>query len=155
MPDLGQWFGERGYLAAYTGKWHVGGRDAHKSFTTLTLDPSKLGEHSDPAVSRSAEAFLRNYDGDKRSSCRSASCSRTTAATGGSGARGHRVAAVSVHRGRPSARTGDPAPEAGGTPYDVSDSRAGQAARDPLWSDLQWRYYIWAYYGRSKWWTLR
>jgi arylsulfatase A-like enzyme len=65
IPDLGQWFRDRGYEPFYSGKWHVPGRDPHASFTCLTANPSGQGEHCDPVVSRSAQAFLRNYRGDK------------------------------------------------------------------------------------------
>ncbi|MHB9036432.1 MAG: sulfatase family protein [Armatimonadota bacterium] len=65
MPDLGQWFGAHGYTTSYSGKWHVPGRDAYKSFNVLAADPSGLGEHSDSTISISAESFLRSYSGEK------------------------------------------------------------------------------------------
>ena len=65
VPDLGQWLGARGYSPFYSGKWHVPGRDPRASFTCITADLTGLGEHGDPVVSRSAQAFLTSYDGDK------------------------------------------------------------------------------------------
>lgn len=64
LPDLGQWFGARGYLAAYAGKWHVPGRGLFRSFNVLTPG-SGLGEVTDGAVSRAGEAFLHGYRGDQ------------------------------------------------------------------------------------------
>lgn len=65
MPDLGQWFRSRGYDTFYTGKWHIPGRANDAGFTVLTSNPSHLGQHTDSVVSKSAQAFLRNYSGDK------------------------------------------------------------------------------------------
>lgn len=64
MPDLGQWFGARGYEAAYAGKWHVPARPLDKSFKVLTPGLG-IGEQGDAAVSRAAQAFLGNYAADK------------------------------------------------------------------------------------------
>jgi len=64
LPDLGQWFGARGYEPVYAGKWHIPGRDLNKSFRVLTPGHG-FGEHGDAAVSRAAEAFFMNYRGDK------------------------------------------------------------------------------------------
>ncbi|MBM4049678.1 MAG: DUF4976 domain-containing protein [Planctomycetes bacterium] len=64
MPDLGQWFGARGYEPVYIGKWHIPGRDFTKSFRVLTPGHG-VGEHGDAAISRAAQAFLLNYRGDK------------------------------------------------------------------------------------------
>lgn len=65
MPDLGQWLKSRGYATFYTGKWHMPGRGNESGFTVLTSNPSHLGQHTDSVVSKSAQAFLRNYSGDK------------------------------------------------------------------------------------------
>jgi len=65
FPDLGQWFSSRGYEAIYSGKWHIPGRDPSTSFRVMTSDPSGQGEHCDVMVSRSAQAFLADYSGDK------------------------------------------------------------------------------------------
>lgn len=65
VPDLGQWLGSRGYFTAYTGKWHVPGRNANLSFSNLFIDPSGQGEEADPVVSRSAQSFLGSYADDK------------------------------------------------------------------------------------------
>lgn len=65
MPDLGQWFGTRGYRPFYSGKWHIPGRDPNGGFTVLTANPSGLGEHTDPVISRTAQSFLADYSGDK------------------------------------------------------------------------------------------
>ena len=64
MPDLGQWFGARGYEPVYAGKWHIPGRNFNKSFRVLTAGHF-VGEHGDAAVSRSAEGFFRGFKGDK------------------------------------------------------------------------------------------
>ncbi len=64
MPDLGQWFGARGYEPVYVGKWHVTGRDCHKSFRVLH-GGTGVGEHCDAAIARTAQGFLANYRGDK------------------------------------------------------------------------------------------
>ena len=59
MPDLGQWFGARGYDAVYGGKWHVTGRPFVQSFRVITPGTG-IGELSDDAVARAAEGFLRS-----------------------------------------------------------------------------------------------
>jgi arylsulfatase A-like enzyme len=64
IPDLGQWFGARGYAAVYAGKWHVTGRAVHKSFQLLP-GGHFCGQHGDGTVARAAESFLLNYKGDK------------------------------------------------------------------------------------------
>lgn len=65
IPDLGQWFRSHGYETFYSGKWHIPGRALSGSFNTLTGEPSGQGEHCDPMVSRTAQAFLHSYTGDK------------------------------------------------------------------------------------------
>lgn len=65
MPDLGQWLKTRGYSTFYTGKWHMPGRANTSGFTVLTSNPSHLGQHTDGVVSKSAQAFFRDYSGDK------------------------------------------------------------------------------------------
>lgn len=65
IPDLGQWFRENGYESFYSGKWHIPGRNPNASFNCLTADPSGQGQHQDSVVARSAQGFLRNYNGDK------------------------------------------------------------------------------------------
>lgn len=64
IPDLGQWFGARGYEAVYVGKWHVTGRPVHKSFQVLP-GGHWSGQHGDGAVARAAESFLRHFRSDK------------------------------------------------------------------------------------------
>lgn len=64
LPDLGQWFGARGYQPYYAGKWHIPGRAVNQSFRVLT-NGHGIGEHGDVTVSRAAEAFLRSYRGDE------------------------------------------------------------------------------------------
>jgi choline-sulfatase len=59
MPDLGQWFGARGYDALYAGKWHVTGRDFTPSFRVLSHGHG-LGEHGDATVARAAREYLRS-----------------------------------------------------------------------------------------------
>jgi len=60
MPDLGQWFGARGYDALYAGKWHVTGRDHTRSFRVLTHGHG-LGEHGDASVARAAREVFRSH----------------------------------------------------------------------------------------------
>ncbi|MEW6359527.1 MAG: sulfatase-like hydrolase/transferase [Planctomycetota bacterium] len=64
MPDLGQWFGARGYEPVYAGKWHVPGRPLDQSFRVLTCG-HPVGEHGDAAISRAVEGFLLGDRGDK------------------------------------------------------------------------------------------
>jgi choline-sulfatase len=59
MPDMGQWFSERGYDSVYSGKWHVTARPLTESFRVLTPG-SGIGEVTDGMVSRAAEGFLRS-----------------------------------------------------------------------------------------------
>ena len=59
LPDLGQWFGQRGYEAVYVGKWHVPARDVQQSFRVLPGGTGQ-GELGDAAVSRACQGFLRN-----------------------------------------------------------------------------------------------
>jgi arylsulfatase A-like enzyme len=147
LPDLGQWFGERGYFPVYTGKWHVPGRDPSQSFTALTANPSNLGEHCDPAVSRSAEAFLRSYDGDKPfflnvGFLQPHDCCHW------------RIGRPEDVSQLPYGLTEDdlpPAPETLRLRLKEPPTMSRQLERvrqreTPLWSDLMWRYYIWAYY---------
>ncbi|MCX8038831.1 MAG: sulfatase-like hydrolase/transferase [Candidatus Sumerlaeia bacterium] len=64
LPDLGQWFGARGYEPVYAGKWHITGRSVGQSFKVLTPGTG-IGEHSDGGVARAAQQFLSHYRGDK------------------------------------------------------------------------------------------
>lgn len=46
IPDLGQWLTKKGnYNAAYSGKWHVNGRDVAKSFDLIYGKPIGKGDY--------------------------------------------------------------------------------------------------------------
>lgn len=59
---MGKWLGENGYSTAHIGKWHVPGRELLDSFD-LVYSHSRQGEYGDRAVAREAEAYLHNYKG--------------------------------------------------------------------------------------------
>jgi len=146
MPDLGQWFRARGYEAFYSGKWHIPGRDPSASFNALTANPSGQGEHCDPTVSRSAQAFLRNYQGDKPfflslgflqpHDC----CYWVFAHRADIGA----LPYPSIEKQLP--------PLPANFDYDVEEPEAlkkhlqNLRKQTGMWSKLHWRYYLWSYY---------
>lgn len=60
-PNLGQWFGARGYETLYCGKWHLPGGYQPKVPGFHTLPAGKAqGAISDTAVSHACEAYIRN-----------------------------------------------------------------------------------------------
>jgi len=65
-PNLGQWFGARGYETIYCGKWHLpGGYQPNvPGFHTLPAGRAQ-GDLSDTAVSHACEAYLHNRPKDK------------------------------------------------------------------------------------------
>lgn len=146
MPDLGQWFKSRGYATFYTGKWHIPGRDNSSGFTVMTSNPSHLGQHTDSVVSKSAQAFLKNYSGDKPfflnvgllqpHDC----CHWHTAHEGYTG-------------GSPYPRLKDqlpPLPEnfasVGKEPKVQEEHLTKLRRKTEAWTDEFWRFYIWSYY---------
>ena len=146
MPDLGQWFKGRGYNTFYTGKWHMPGRDNGSGFTVLTSNPSHLGQHTDSVVSKSAQAFLSSYAGDKPfflsvgllqpHDC----CHWHTAHEGYTG-------------GLPYPQIKDELPplpdnfeSIGKEPKVLKEHLEKLRAKTSAWSDEFWRYYIWSYY---------
>ena len=146
MPDLGQWFGARGYAPFYTGKWHIPGRDPASGFNVITDTPSGIGELTDPIVSRSAQAFLSSYSGDKPfflsvSLLQPHDCCYWVFAR-------HedltKLPYPSLERKLPRLPKNHN--------YDVEEPPTLKRMLDglrkwtSLWSDLQWRYYIWSYY---------
>ncbi|MAA90444.1 MAG: hypothetical protein CL914_09685 [Deltaproteobacteria bacterium] len=64
IPDLGQWLRECGYDCAYTGKWHVTGRDLTGSFDVLHRGHG-MGELQDSDVARTAVAYIQNREDDR------------------------------------------------------------------------------------------
>ena len=65
-PNLGQWFGDRGYRTVYCGKWHLPGGYQPKvpGFDTLPAGRAQ-GDLSDTLVSHACEAWIRNRPADK------------------------------------------------------------------------------------------
>ncbi|MGH8476596.1 MAG: sulfatase family protein [Methylococcales bacterium] len=63
LPDLGQWFENRGYESFYSGKWHIPNRNVNKSFRVLTPEFG-IGQHVDSGTSRAAQGFLMNDRGN-------------------------------------------------------------------------------------------
>ena len=65
-PNLGQWFGARGYETVYCGKWHLPGGYQAKVPGFHTLPAGKgQGDLSDTSVSHACEAYLRSRPKDK------------------------------------------------------------------------------------------
>jgi choline-sulfatase len=122
------------------------GRANESGFTVLTSNPSHLGQHTDSVVSKSAQAFLRDYSGDKPfflnvgllqpHDC----CYWITTHAGYTG-------------GLPYAQIKDEMPT---LPENFEcDNKEPQVLRDHLekirrnpstWTDEFWRYYVWSYY---------
>ena len=146
VPDLGQWLGARGYSPFYSGKWHMPGRDANAGFTCLAADPSGLGEHTDPVVSRSAQAFLTSYDGDKPfflslGFLQPHDCCYWVFA---------RPSDLEKLPDGLSGRDLPPLPD--NFDYHADEPATMHKQMDKIrkwtarWSPLQWRYYMWSYY---------
>ncbi|MHB9037683.1 MAG: sulfatase family protein [Armatimonadota bacterium] len=146
VPDLGQWLGARGYNSFYSGKWHIPGRDPSIGFNCLTWNPGLDGEQTDALVSRSAQSFLRSYDGDKpfflsvgltqpHDCCYWALARRGDIETLPGGLNEHDL---------------PPLPEnfecSMDGPSTMRKHTDGIRGVTKLWSPLQWRYYLWSYY---------
>ena len=146
LPDLGQWFKTRGYEPFYSGKWHVPGRNPRDSFNVLTADLTGQGEHGDAVVSRTAQAFLGSYSGDKpfflslgflqpHDCCYWVFAHEEDIAE---------CPYPSIENDLP------PLPE--NFHYDVEEAEALSKFMGRIrgltrkWSPLLWRYYIWSYY---------
>lgn len=146
MPDLGQWLKSRGYATFYTGKWHIPGRDNNSGFTVMTSSPSHLGQHTDSVVSKSAQAFLKNYSGDKPfflnigllqpHDC----CHWHTAHEGYTGGSPYPRLKTSL----------PPLPanfeSVGNEPKVQAEHLEKLRKKTIAWTDEFWRYYIWSYY---------
>jgi arylsulfatase A-like enzyme len=146
LPDLGQWFTERGYEAVYSGKWHVPRRDVSQSFRFLPSG-SGQGELGDGAVSRACQGYLANRTG-----------SDPFFLTAGF-LQPHDICYWIMQHARdmgelPYPEILDELPEL--PPNFEFDAREPQAVierhrikkpgRAPSqWSKLHWRYYLWAY----------
>ncbi|VGO13533.1 Choline-sulfatase [Pontiella desulfatans] len=68
LPLLSQELQKGGYYTAHFGKWHVPGRDVHQMFD-LTHDDQLMGEHQDAITARSVAGFISNHKGDKPFFC--------------------------------------------------------------------------------------
>ena len=145
MPDLGQWFKSRGYDTFYSGKWHIPGRANESGFTVLTSNPSHLGQHTDGVVSRSAQAFFKNYSGDKPFFFSTGLLQPHDCC--------YWVTSHAENRGGlPYPTIKDELPPLPQNfeynvkePKALSDHLAGLRAKRE-WSDEFWRYYMWSYY---------
>jgi arylsulfatase A-like enzyme len=62
VPNLGQWFGERGYETVYCGKWHLMDEYPAQAIPGFAVLPAGNGEGcvTDPFVSRACQAYLRH-----------------------------------------------------------------------------------------------
>jgi len=147
IPDLGQWLGTRGYDPVYIGKWHVPYRDQYTSFRTLH-GGTGIGEHSDGATARAAQAFLM----DRRSS--------TPFFLSLGFLQPHDICYwIRLHRDDlqslpvPEAAVDLPAlppnfyviPEESATFRAFKRTGDGATLQDG-WSELHWRYYLWSYH---------
>ena len=67
-PNLGQWFGARGYETVYCGKWHLPGGYQPKVPGFHTLPAGKgQGDLNDTIVSHACEAYIRSRPKDRDS----------------------------------------------------------------------------------------
>lgn len=145
MPDLGQWLSARGYDSVYAGKWHVTGRPFTKSFRVLTPD-SGIGELTDGAISRAAEGFLRS----RRTSdgpfflnvglLQPHDCCYWVFE--------HRGAEPADLMGRLPADLPPLPPNHASSPAEPAlvRQRRRQQAGAAVWTETQWRWYLWNYY---------
>lgn len=62
VPNLGQWFGERGYETVYCGKWHLPKEYPEKKIPGFDVLPAGGGEGSlaDPYVAKACQTYLRH-----------------------------------------------------------------------------------------------
>ncbi|MCP4309685.1 MAG: sulfatase-like hydrolase/transferase [Bacteroidetes bacterium] len=136
IPDLGQWLTKHGnYKSAYSGKWHVNGRDVTKSFDLLYGKPMGKGEYIDGSVARACMGFLENYSGDEPFFLNAGflnphDCCYSCGAAGGQGKLGF---AGEIEDQLP------PLPENW-----VKPEKPWGFTGD--WTELDWRYYIYTYY---------
>jgi len=145
LPDLGQWLGPKGYLPVYAGKWHIPQRNVKQSFRVLSTGAG-LGEQCDAPVSRAAEAFLREYDGDKpfflnlgfiqpHDICHWIALHKTPI---------EQVPFAGVEDQLPPLPdnfTFDPK-----EPETFLKVKRPANSKTPDWTELHWRYYLWSYY---------
>jgi arylsulfatase A-like enzyme len=142
IPNMGQWLGERGYEAVYTGKWHLPQSFAPQvpGFTNIASGIGGQGNVGDAAVSRACQGYLHNRTGDE------------PFLLVASFLQPHDVCQwVSMHRNAPDEL---PYPEiAGKLPklppnfaYDENEPLKLKNTKRPSWSPEQWRYYVWSYY---------
>lgn len=132
LPDLGQWLTKHGgYKAAYAGKWHIPGRDVGKSFDLLF--GSGKGEYADAGIARACMGFLANCRGDTPFFLNAGfmnphDCCYTAGASGG---QGKFRFAETIEEQLP------PLP---------ANWKKPQQPRVSLWTERDWRYYIYVYY---------
>ena len=146
LPDLGQWFTQHGYESVYSGKWHVPNRNVTRSFRFLPSG-SGQGELGDGAVSRACQGYFANRTG-----------SDPFFLTAGF-LQPHDICYWIMQHAQdmgelPYPEIADELPELPPNfHFDEREPRAviqrqrrnnpGRAAYQ--WSELHWRYYIWAY----------
>ena len=141
-PNMGQWFGPRGYEPVYCGKWHLPGGYPPElpGFTVLPCGVGQ-GDLVDSNVSRSCEAYLHSRRRD-RPFLLVASLLQP-----------HDICYWAIH-GRQLVPPELPFPElAGRLPELPPNHRSRPRAPERLdrvrhigFSDAQWRYYIYIYY---------
>jgi arylsulfatase A-like enzyme len=136
IPDLGQWLTKQGgYNAAYSGKWHVNGRDVAKSFDLIYGKPVGKGDYIDGAVARACMGFLDNYTEDKPFFLNAGflnphDCCYTAGASGGQGK--FRFAQEIEDQLPPLPKNWKP------------PLKKGKFISD--WTETDWRFYIYTYY---------
>lgn len=142
VPNLGQWFGEQGYEAAYIGKWHIP-QSYPSSIPGFQVIPAGIGGQGnigDSAVSRACQGYLRNRAGS------------TPFLLIASFLQPHDICQyVSMHRNAPDTIPYDGIPDQlpelpANFDYDPREPEMLRKFNRPSWSELQWRYYIWSYY---------
>jgi len=142
VPNVGQWFGERGYEAVYAGKWHLPVSFAPEvpGFRSIPTGIGGQGNMGDGAVSRACQAYLHTRTGTD------------PFLLVASFLQPHDVCQwVSMHRRAPDQL---PYPEiASKLPnlppnfeYDTNEPARLRSTNRPKWSPEQWRYYLWSYY---------
>jgi arylsulfatase A-like enzyme len=133
IPDLGQWLRKHGdYESVYAGKWHIDGRNTSKSFKVIF--GSGQGEFADASVARACMGFLENYKDDKPFFLNAGfmnphDCCYTAGAIGG---QGKFKFAGEIEGKLP--------------PLPKNFRMPKSSSRVHVWSELDWRYYIYIYY---------
>lgn len=149
MPTMGAWLREKaGYDTVYAGKWHVPHCHTYDipGFDVLASGSAHWGETSDDVVSQACAQYLMNHDNSKPFLM---VCSLLQP---------HDICVwLSLHTqnkaGVPYPELRDdlpplppnfqpPAPE----PTTHIKLRDGQQPAEGSWEEMQWRYYLWAYY---------